>query len=185
MALHVAVVMDPIGAIKIAKDTSFAMLLEAQRRGHQLHYVAAGQPGRRRRARPWRDWPRCRCMTTRPTWYELARRRDHGPLAEMDVVLMRTDPPVDANYLHDTHHPEHGPGRGRAGGQRPAGPARPEREAGRAAVPAVLPADAGQPRGGDAARVHRRARRIACSSRWTAWAGARSSGSATATPTST
>ncbi len=45
MALQVAVVMDPIGAIKIAKDTSFAMLLEAQRRGHHLHYVAPGSLG--------------------------------------------------------------------------------------------------------------------------------------------
>ncbi|HZF98480.1 MAG TPA: glutathione synthase, partial [Pseudoxanthomonas sp.] len=42
MPLDVIVVMDPIGAIKIAKDTTFALLLEAQRRGHRLHYV---QPG--------------------------------------------------------------------------------------------------------------------------------------------
>lgn len=39
MPLDVIVVMDPIGSIKIAKDTTFAMLLEAQRRGHRLHYV--------------------------------------------------------------------------------------------------------------------------------------------------
>ena len=39
MPLDVVVVMDPIGSIKIAKDTTFAMLLEAQRRGHRLHYV--------------------------------------------------------------------------------------------------------------------------------------------------
>ena len=42
MALDVAVVMDPIGKIKIGKDTSFAMMLEAQRRGHRLHYVVPG-----------------------------------------------------------------------------------------------------------------------------------------------
>ena len=40
--LDVIVVMDPIGSIKIAKDTTFAMLLEAQRRGHRLHYVRPG-----------------------------------------------------------------------------------------------------------------------------------------------
>ena len=39
MTLSVGVLMDPIGAIKMAKDTSFAMLLEAQRRGHALHYL--------------------------------------------------------------------------------------------------------------------------------------------------
>ena len=38
----IVVVMDPIGSIKIAKDSTFAMLLEAQRRGHRLLYV---QPG--------------------------------------------------------------------------------------------------------------------------------------------
>mgnify|MGYP006187453703 CR=1 FL=1 len=42
MPLNVIVVMDAIAHIKIAKDTTFAMLLEAQRRGHRLHYV---QPG--------------------------------------------------------------------------------------------------------------------------------------------
>lgn len=42
MSLDVVVVMDPIASIKIAKDTTFAMLLEAQRRGHRLHYVRPG-----------------------------------------------------------------------------------------------------------------------------------------------
>ena len=45
MPLHVAVVMDPIGSIRIAKDTTFAMLLEAQRRGHHLHSVVPGGLG--------------------------------------------------------------------------------------------------------------------------------------------
>ena len=40
--LDVLVVMDPIEAIKTSKDSSFAMLLEAQRRGHRLHYVRPG-----------------------------------------------------------------------------------------------------------------------------------------------
>ena len=40
--LDVVVVMDPIGSIKIAKDSTFAMLLEAQRRGHTLWYVVPG-----------------------------------------------------------------------------------------------------------------------------------------------
>ncbi|KAG0912882.1 hypothetical protein G6F32_016685 [Rhizopus arrhizus] len=42
MPLNVIVVMDPIAHIKIAKATPFAMLLEAQRRGHALHYVRPG-----------------------------------------------------------------------------------------------------------------------------------------------
>jgi glutathione synthase len=100
MPLHVAVVMDPIGSIRIAKDTTFAMLLEAQRRGHHLHYVVPGglgMAGGRAIARSAplavRDDP--------ADWYSLGEART-APLAEMDVVLMRRDPPVDAEYLHDT-----------------------------------------------------------------------------------
>jgi len=42
MPLDIVVVMDPIGSIKVAKDSTFAMLLEGQRRGHRLHYVLPG-----------------------------------------------------------------------------------------------------------------------------------------------
>ncbi len=101
MVLDVAVVMDPIGKIKIGKDTSFAMMLEAQRRGHRLHYVLPGGlslDGSRPMARvapvEVRDDP--------ADWYRLGEAATR-PLAGFDVVLMRTDPPVDADYLHDTH----------------------------------------------------------------------------------
>jgi glutathione synthase len=101
MVLDVAVVMDPISGIKIGKDTSFAMLLEAQRRGHRLHYVSPGglwldgsRPMARLAALEVRDDP--------ADWHRLGPTSARA-VAEMDVVLMRTDPPVDANYLHDTH----------------------------------------------------------------------------------
>ena len=42
MPLDIVTVMDPIGSIKIGKDSTFAMLLEAQRRGHRLFYVLPG-----------------------------------------------------------------------------------------------------------------------------------------------
>ena len=100
MPLDVVVVMDPIASIKIAKDSTFAMLLEAQRRGHRLHYARPGGlsvSGMRAVAD---------CMTLRVTddpedWFELGlpSQLEFGP---GQVVLMRTDPPVDANYIHDT-----------------------------------------------------------------------------------
>ena len=99
-ALDVVVVMDPIEAIKTAKDSTFAMLLEAQRRGHRLHYVRPGGLA----ARDGRAVATTAPLTVRDEqgehyalgeWRELA----FGP---GQVVLMRTDPPVDANYLHDT-----------------------------------------------------------------------------------
>lgn len=101
MALDVAVVMDPIGKIKIGKDTSFAMMLEAQRRGHRLHYVLPGglaldgaEPVARLAPVTVRDDP--------ADWYGLGPS-EVRPLSGVDVVLVRTDPPVDADYLYDTH----------------------------------------------------------------------------------
>ena len=98
--LDVVVVMDPIASIKIAKDSTFAMLLEAQRRGHRLHYVTPGGlsvSGMRAVAD---------CMTLRVTddpqhWFDLGSA-SQLEFAPGHVVMMRTDPPVDANYIHDT-----------------------------------------------------------------------------------
>lgn len=101
MSLHVAVVMDPIGAIKIAKDSSFAMLLEAQRRGHRLDYVLPGGLGVQG-SRPVARLAALQVADDPAGWYRLGEPRTL-PLADVDVILMRTDPPVDAAYLHDTH----------------------------------------------------------------------------------
>lgn len=100
MTLSVGVLMDPIGAIKIAKDTTFAMLLEAQRRGHSLHYFEQGDLA----LRDGTPWARIAPLSVRPDpqqWYTLgaAQWRD---LRELDVVLMRKDPPVDAQFVYDT-----------------------------------------------------------------------------------
>src|SRR5690554_6935137 len=101
MPLDVIVVMDPIGSIKVEKDSSFAMLLAAQRRGHRLHYVMPGGLSLtdgvahgRMASLSVRDDP--------SDWHELGpqSRRAFGP---GDVILMRRDPPVDAEYVYDTH----------------------------------------------------------------------------------
>ena len=101
MTLRVAIQMDPIGAIDIRGDTSFALGLAAQERGHQLSYylpdsltLAEGRP-------------EAVCQTL-----ELRDRiGDHftaGPQARMsldrfDVILMRQDPPFDMAYITSTH----------------------------------------------------------------------------------
>jgi glutathione synthase len=98
--LDVAVVMDPIGTIRIAKDSTFAMLLEAQRRGHRLHYVRPGGLGMRDGRARAVSAPLT--VTEDPaSWFSLGDFADTS-LGGMDAVLMRTDPPVDSNYLHDT-----------------------------------------------------------------------------------
>ncbi len=100
MPLDVIVVMDPIGSIKIAKDSTFAMLLEAQRRGHRLHYVVPGGLSMLGGRAQLRVAP-LRVRDDPAGWHELGQpsQRTPGP---GDLVLMRKDPPVDADYLHDT-----------------------------------------------------------------------------------
>ena len=100
MPLDVVVVMDPIGSIKVAKDSTFAMLLEAQRRGHRLHYVMPGglsMNGGRARALA----APLEVRDDAGDWFTLGIA-SHRDFAAGDVVLMRTDPPVDADYVHDT-----------------------------------------------------------------------------------
>jgi glutathione synthase len=105
MALSVAIQMDPIEGINIDADSTFAVALEGQARGHTLwHYLPQDMSfvhGKvRARARP------------------LKVRREKGnhatlggfetlDLASMDVVLMRQDPPFDMAYITATHILEH------------------------------------------------------------------------------
>ena len=96
-----AIVMDPIESIKPWKDSTLAMMLEAQARGWQLHcllqddiYFADSIPmGRYRRLVVSDD---------RQHWFE---HQDDGrcPLAEFDAILMRKDPPFDLEYIYSTY----------------------------------------------------------------------------------
>ncbi|MFC0677161.1 glutathione synthase [Lysobacter korlensis] len=100
MPLDIVVVMDPIGSIKIAKDSTFAMLLEAQRRGHRLLYVVPGGLSVRDGAARALVSP-LRVMEDAGRWFEL-EPASHIALGRGHVVLMRKDPPVDSEYIHDT-----------------------------------------------------------------------------------
>ncbi|CAN5590828.1 glutathione synthase [soil metagenome] len=100
MSLEVFVVMDPIGSIRIAKDSTFAMLLEGQRRGYRLHYVIPGGLA----MRDGQAMASIAPVTVRDDpadWFELGPA-SHRALGSGDLVLMRRDPPVDAAFLHDT-----------------------------------------------------------------------------------
>ncbi len=100
MPLDIIVVMDPIGSIKIAKDSTFAMLLEAQRRGHRLHYVLPGGLSLVHGVAQ----AQTAVLTVRDDpsrWFESGSPSSLA-FGRGQVVLMRKDPPVDAGYLHDT-----------------------------------------------------------------------------------
>jgi glutathione synthase len=100
MLRRLAVLMDPIQKLKIHKDSTFAMLLEAQARGHEVHVCEQRDLGLRD-GRAWMRTRRTRVFDDAAHWYEqdAASVRDAG---EFEWILMRKDPPFDAEYLYDT-----------------------------------------------------------------------------------
>jgi glutathione synthase len=100
MALTVAVLMDPIESIHIEKDTTFALLLEAQRRGHRLLYLTQKSLAVRDAA-PWAHARHLQVRDDTAGWFTLdaAQWLD---LREVDVILARKDPPFDGQFLYDT-----------------------------------------------------------------------------------
>jgi len=117
--VRLAVVMDPIGSIKPAKDSTLAMLLAAQRRGWSLEYLeqrdlwlSDGVAYGRLRPLEVRDDAR--------TWYALGEPRIE-PLDAVDVLLMRKDPPFDTEYIYTTYILERAEARGTLVVNRPQG----------------------------------------------------------------
>ena len=101
MTIKLGVVMDPIAAITIKKDTTFAMLLAAQARGWQLHYFEQADLY----ARGNEAFGRARRLGVKDDqrgWFAFHGEREL-PLAELDVVLMRKDPPFDMEYIYTTY----------------------------------------------------------------------------------
>lgn len=100
-AIRTGVVMDPISTITPAKDSSLAMLLEAQSRGHDLIYfelddlhLVEGEARGRGRTLVVRDTPE--------DWFTLGEPVDMR-LGDLDVLLMRKDPPFDMEYIYVTY----------------------------------------------------------------------------------
>ena len=102
MPLTVAVQMDPLASINIAGDSSFALMLSAQARGHRLfHYLAEDLN--------WSDgrlWAKAHPTTVQRV--DGDHFRFDAPVSldlgeEADVVLMRQDPPFDLGYITATH----------------------------------------------------------------------------------
>jgi glutathione synthase len=101
MAVRLGVVMDPIGSIKTYKDSTFAMLLAAQARGWEVRYMELADlylDGGSARARH-----RGLRVTDRDNDWFVFGDEAEGPLAELDVVLMRKDPPFDTEYIYATY----------------------------------------------------------------------------------
>jgi glutathione synthase len=101
MPLKIAVQMDHVSTVNISGDTTFALSLEAQRRGHKLfHYTPD-----RLAMENGKVYARLEEMTVRDekgSHFSLGERV-RTDLSEMDVVLLRQDPPFDMNYITTTH----------------------------------------------------------------------------------
>jgi glutathione synthase len=101
MRLNVAVQMDPIERINIKGDSTFALLLEAQKRAHPLSYYTPDQLA----LRDGKVFATVRPLVVRDIagdHFTLGEPR-HAELASFDVVLLRQDPPFDLAYITTTH----------------------------------------------------------------------------------
>src|SRR5579885_635993 len=105
MALNVAVQMDPIEKINVASDSTFALLLEASARGHQLFYFTPD----RLSLRGSRVMAEAAPLQVRdiPGSHFSVGTRKVMELETLDVVLLRQDPPFDIAYITSTHLLEH------------------------------------------------------------------------------
>ncbi|TWI58406.1 glutathione synthase [Pseudomonas duriflava] len=101
MSLRIGIIMDPIAHISYKKDSSLAMLWAAQARGWALHYIEMQDlyqlDGKAR--------TRCRSLTVHQDpehWFDLGEQQDL-PLGDLDIILMRKDPPFDNEYIYATY----------------------------------------------------------------------------------
>ena len=99
--MKLAVVMDPVESINYKKDSTLAMLLEAQQRSYQIFYMLPTDlylQGTEARARVHS----LQVKADPKHWFELSAQQDIA-LSELNVILMRKDPPFDMNYIYATY----------------------------------------------------------------------------------
>ncbi len=111
MSITLGVVMDPISQIKPKKDTTLAMLLAVQRRGWEIRYVELGDI-LLRDGLPYAYSQALLVRDSLEDWYEFVDGKRLLPLAELDVLLMRKDPPFDTEYIYATYILEQAQARG-------------------------------------------------------------------------
>ena len=100
--MNILFIIDPLASFKIKKDTSFAMMREAQKRGHQVSACEV----------PHIQWQRGECVKAQvqdlhltgdsQAWYQVTASRQAW-LKDFDAVIMRKDPPFDSEFFYATH----------------------------------------------------------------------------------
>jgi len=99
--VRLVVVMDPIGEIKPAKDSTLRILLAAQARGWELFYAELKDLWLRDGI-AWGRLAPLKVMDDSSNWFSLGRSAS-GKLGDFDVILMRKDPPFDTEYIYSTY----------------------------------------------------------------------------------
>lgn len=99
--MKLGIVMDSIAAIKIAKDSSFAMLLEAQARSWDLYYMESDDLFLSNDT-PTATGRKITVTDDDKQWYQF-HETVTLPLGELDVILMRKDPPFNMAYIYATY----------------------------------------------------------------------------------
>lgn len=99
--IKLGIVMDPISQINIKKDSSFAMLLQAQARGYEIHYMEMAdlyllQGQARARSKI------LKVQQDEQSWYQFDTEQDIA-LSDLQVILMRKDPPFDTEFIYATY----------------------------------------------------------------------------------
>ena len=100
MDIKLGVVMDPIGTINVRKDSTLPMLLAAQLRGWELYYMEQADLFLQD-SRCYARLARLSVTADENDWFSLSNEHT-APLDELDIILMRKDPPVDLEFLYTT-----------------------------------------------------------------------------------
>ena len=100
--MNILFVADPVEHFKIYKDTTFAMMREAQRRGHSISVCEPRHVSWQRGEQVTADIRDIRLAGDAETWFVVEGER-RATLKDFGAVLMRKDPPFDAEYIYSTH----------------------------------------------------------------------------------
>ncbi|QOX80947.1 glutathione synthase (plasmid) [Trichlorobacter lovleyi] len=101
MTIKLGIVMDPISQINVKKDSSLAMLLEAKSRGYELYYMEM-EDLYLLNGRAHATMKPLQVEQKSSDFYRLGQGLD-APLADLDVILMRKDPPFDTEFIYATY----------------------------------------------------------------------------------
>lgn len=99
--IKLGVVMDPITSINIKKDSTFAMMMEAQRRGYQIHYMQM-QDLHLEQGKAFASTQIIEVKQEVGNHFTLISEQEIA-LSELDAILMRKDPPFDTEYIYATY----------------------------------------------------------------------------------